>query len=110
MVSEETGVDAMGFNALLMVKDFDSQEFSIDERLMTNADVPTLAFRDLIPDPVNPFTGNSVDSSRKESPLCVYRDITVELDRTITTFDGGTWYSVHDDIRKAENWEKIEAP
>ena len=110
MVSEETGVDAMGFNALLMVKDFDSQEFSIDERLMTNADVPTRAFRDLIPDPVNPFTGNSVDSSRKESPLCVYRDITVELDRTITTFDGGTWYSVHDDIRKAENWEKIEAP
>ena len=46
------------FNPVLMVKDFGSTGFNIDECIMTNADVPYLATYGIIDNPVNPFTGN----------------------------------------------------
>lgn len=59
-------IDLMPFNALLLVKDFGSEgEMRTDLDFMTNADTPTLAFKDLIEDPVNPFTGNAVTDSAK---------------------------------------------
>ena len=58
----------MAYTALLLVKDFNSKEFSIDYTFMTNADIPTEAFRDLISDPVNPSTGNKVTNERKNDP------------------------------------------
>ena len=58
----------MYFNPLLMIKDFNSREFKIDYTFMTNADTPTEAFRDLISNPINPFTGNEITNERKHDP------------------------------------------
>ncbi|SCY09423.1 membrane protein insertase, YidC/Oxa1 family, C-terminal domain-containing protein [Lachnospiraceae bacterium XBB2008] len=60
--------DVMFYNALFMVKDFDSKEFSIDNSFMTNADTPSLAFEGLITDPINPFSGNQINSDSKFDP------------------------------------------
>ena len=66
---EDSGAlgDAMLYQALLMVKDFDSHEFSTDLSFMTNADTPALAFSGIIEDPVNPFTGKEINMSGKET-------------------------------------------
>jgi len=50
---------------LFMVKDFDSKEFTVSSEFMTNADVPTLATKDLIASPKNPFTGKDINSAEK---------------------------------------------
>ncbi len=62
---DEEWQEIMRFTSLLMVKDFDSDTFTVDPRFMTQADVPTLACDGLIGDPVNPFTGNPIDDSAK---------------------------------------------
>lgn len=105
----DDGHDTMFFNPLLMVKDFDSEGFVTSEEFMTNGDVPTLAMRDIIKNPTNPFTGNVIDSSRKEGK----QFIILSWDWDTNTNNGNTflpakWYSVHDDMRKKENW-KVEA-
>jgi hypothetical protein len=59
--------DTMGFNPLFMIKDFGSNEFSVSDEFMTCADVPSEAFKGIIDNPINPFTGNSIDESGKEA-------------------------------------------
>ncbi len=66
---EEDWENVLRFNALLMVKDFDSRTFTVDPQFMTHADVPTLALRGLIENPVNPFTGNPIDDAGKNDPV-----------------------------------------
>lgn len=56
---------ALSFNPLLLVKDFNDSKLKVDNRLMSNADTPTLAFKDLILNPKNPATGNPIDNSAK---------------------------------------------
>ena len=51
---------------MLLVKDFGATGFTTSDTFMTNADVPTLAMAGLIENPVNPFTGNPINSSFKE--------------------------------------------
>ena len=38
-----------------------------DNTFMTNADVPTIAFSGVVDDPVNPFTGNWINSDMKDN-------------------------------------------
>lgn len=103
---DEPGEDAMWYQALLMVKDFDSQTLTTDERLMTNADTPTLAMEGLIQNPVNPFTGNAISSEAKNAPeLHVFGSHEWHTDiNNGSTFLPGVWYAVHDDVRVADNW------
>lgn len=54
---------------LLMVKDFNSREYQVSDEFMTNADVPMLAMENVIDRPRNPYTGNIVDNSAKESTV-----------------------------------------
>ena len=72
--------DVMYYNPLLMVKDFNSKDFAVDNTFMTNADVPTLAFSDVIQDPVNPFTGKRINSDMKnnEEQYAMYTDWRIE--------------------------------
>ena len=65
LVSEDL-MDITWFNPMLLVKDFGSTGFEVDNRFMTEADVPALSLEDLITDPVNPYTGNPVDMTDKE--------------------------------------------
>lgn len=61
------GRDMALFFPLFMVKDFDSKEFVTSDEFMTHADVPSLATKDLIENPVNPFTGKPINSDAKNA-------------------------------------------
>ncbi len=101
--------DISSFYPLLMVKDFDSKEFVTSEEFMTNGDVPTLAMKDIIEDPVNPFTGKAINSDEKTAHK-QYVSSSWEWDIEInngTTYLPSKWYSVHDDMREVDNWELI---
>lgn len=59
--------DVEDYSALLMVKDFNSEKFTTSDEFMTNADVPTLAMKDLISNPKNPFTGKAINNNEKNA-------------------------------------------
>ncbi len=97
MIHEEGEIvtDLDMFTPLLMVKDFGDGEFTVSGEFMTNADVPVLAMKDLIKDPVNPYTGKPINNDQKtKRPQYVVED--------------KTWYSVHDDIYDMKNWDLID--
>lgn len=99
--------DVMSYNPLLLVKDFDSTEFTTDDRFMTNADVPTLAFDRLIIDPVNPFTGKAISNEAKQGEQYVI--LSNQWDTKVyhsNVLPAGQWYSVHDNIFDLNNWTK----
>lgn len=101
--------DISSFYPLLMVKDFDSKEFMTSEEFMTNGDVPTLAVKDIIEKPVNPFTGKVINSTEKTAHD-QYISSSWEWDIEInngTTYLPAKWYSVHDDMRVVDNWKLI---
>lgn len=55
---DTSGLITSSFNPILLVKDFDSHEFTVSDEFMTNAETPYLATEGIIDNPVNPFTGN----------------------------------------------------
>ncbi|MBO4242437.1 MAG: hypothetical protein J5883_04085, partial [Clostridiales bacterium] len=100
-------VSAEVYNPVLMVKDFDAEGFTVSNEFMTNADTPFLAVTGLIEDPVNPFTGNPVDTSYKddgEVTVFASHDFFIG-DNNGTAFIPGPWYYVSDDMRDIDNWE-----
>ena len=102
-------IDLLESNSLLMVKDFDSKEFTVDDQFMTNADTPTLAMQGIISNPVNPFTGNPINSAKKDEPTqtifyCYEWDT---AKNNGTTFMPGHWFTVHDDVFNRDNWEYL---
>ena len=108
--------DLNWFYPLLMVKDFGATEWKVSETFMTNADVPTLAFSDLISHPVNPATGRAVTADKKAAPVqYVLASTNFKLHQNQgNTFDAAPWYAVKEDVRKKENWslakESAELP
>ena len=107
-------LDIEGFNPLLMVKDFDSNEpFTTNNQFMTNADVPTLAMKGIIENPVNPFTGLPLSDERKnKGKLYVVDSANWSIYKNNgTTFDvgyDGRWWSVHDGIFDINNWKVVD--
>lgn len=95
---------------LLMFKDFGSEEFSVSDEFMTNADAPVLALTGAIDNPINPATGKLIDSSEKTAhPQYVYGNSFWALgEEGKKTYEGGVWFTVEDDMRKRENWTLIE--
>ena len=65
---QEHWSDTMVYNPLLLVKNFNATGFTIDNTFMTNADTPTLALKDIVENPVNPFTGSPINSDAKDAP------------------------------------------
>ena len=101
--------DMMILQCLMMVKDFDSKGFTVDQRFMTNADTPTLAMDGLIENPVNPFTGNPITDKMKYAGE---QHATYSFDFSVAKNNGYAfipckWFSVHDDVRDPDNWEYI---
>ena len=84
---QEHWSDTMGYNAFLMVKDYNAKGFTTDNTFMTNADTPILAFDQIVRDPVNPFTGVPVTDSKKDEPE--QHIVETEYD---TTINNGTTY------------------
>ncbi len=92
---------------LLLVKDFNSTEFTVSEEFMTTADVPTIATKDLIDNPVNPFTGKVINNSEKtehEQYIIMSDEYDVGVNNG-NTFLPARWARVKDDLWNRDNWE-----
>ena len=102
-------MDIEAYYPILLIKDFDSKEFTINDEFMTNADVPTYAMKDLIDNPVNPFTGNPVNNDIKyNGPQKVLGSEKWVVDENNgTQFMPGLWLSVETDMRDKNNWNVI---
>ena len=102
----------MAYNPLLLVKDFDSRGFTVSDEFMSNADTPTIAMKDIISDPVNPYTGSKINSQLKENGVIIlHSDGFPLLPEDYTEYlyeEGREWVRVKDNIFDAANWDKIE--
>lgn len=110
----DDGSDALlnvsSYFPLLMVKDFNSEGFHTSDAFMTNADVPAIALSGLINDPVNPFTGNPINSSEK---FAHDQFIIMSWERNFenngsTTFQPAQWARVRESIWNKENWTFLQ--
>ena len=104
--------DAMGVNPIMMVKDFGAEGMiRTSDQFMTNADVPTLAMEGIIDDPVNPFTGNRVNSDYKYEKDLLITTANLykvgENNGNVFELGGAPWYQVRDDIFIRDNWSRI---
>lgn len=106
---EPFDLDMLSFNCFLLVKDFDSKNFVVSNEFMTTADTPSLALNGLIENPVNPFTGNAIDSSSKgeSEQHIMYSSAWSTSENNGNTFLPGYWFAVKDNIFEAENWNYI---
>lgn len=100
------GENVESYYPLLMVKDFGATGFNVSDEFMTNADVPTLATKDCIDNPVNPFTGNPLNSDEKtahEQFIILSKEFRVGVNNG-NTFLPSAWASVKDDLWNRDNW------
>lgn len=99
-------------NPLLLVKDFNSKEFTISNEFMTNADTPTLAVDNLIRNPINPFTGRVINNDEKMPirKLLLHHIIGIQqniMEQPLIPLTGtGIPYTMIFLMKK--NWEMIE--
>ena len=102
-------LDASAYFPLLMVKDFDSEGFTTSHTFMTNADVSTLAVKDLLENPVNPFTNKPITNTEKTAhdqfiTMSYQSDVNINNG---TTYEASAWLSVKENIRNKDNWTYI---
>lgn len=104
--SDGETVDLMKYNPVLIVKDFDSDSFEINDSFMTNADVASLAVDNLIDKPVNPFTGNLISDQKKyeNSQHIFMSDNYMVHVNNGKKYIPGRWMYVSDNIFDIDNW------
>lgn len=103
-------IDLQKYASLFMVKDFYATGFEISDEFMTVADVPTYAVKDVIDNPVNPFTGNAINNDEKYAhPQLITTSDNFMVNLKRYTFDttGTKWYSIKDNIYEASNWKEV---
>lgn len=115
-----SGALADGFNPdhlnpMLLVKDFNSHgEIKTDLEFMTNADVPLLLMKDIVENPVNPYTGNKMDDTiKKERGAIVTTNSSWSPDQhgaNEFSIKENEWYTVKNNIFDIENWKKGRQP
>ena len=115
MIMKNPKIDVEWCNPLLIVKDFNSNAYSTSTEFMTNADVPTIALKNIIENPKNPFTGKEINSADKTAyPQLItsshHSSAHYHANGERPAFDtsDGHWFSVHDDIFKEENWKQLD--
>ena len=107
----DDGTDMEGATPLLLYKDFGAHGFTSSDEFMTNADTPSLAMKDIISHPVNPFTGNEVTTANKTSEpqyitsshlFSILESNTADM----TQFDtsDGKWFTVSGNIYDKTSW------
>jgi YidC/Oxa1 family membrane protein insertase len=116
------GSTLQSYNPLLMFKDFSPGDDrgetargekagpAVDYSFMTNADAVFFALKDIIADPVNPFTNEKLEPDKAEGAkittigaLSSYRH-----SRYRYTIHRGQWMAVHSNIFDPANWEILE--
>jgi YidC/Oxa1 family membrane protein insertase len=94
--------------ALLMFKDFAAQgELAVDEQFMVNADTPLLATKEIIANPVNPFTGKKL-KAEKDGGVTITSSQNFTKTQPKYQYDIGPneWLHVRDSVFRPENWKK----
>jgi len=110
--SEELEIYGLGdmelFCPLLLVKDFNSTEFTVSEEFMTNADVPVLALSGIVENPVNPFTGKAINSDEKyaHEQFIIESDLWNVNKNNGNCFASSSWLAVKDSIWDKSNWRR----
>ena len=96
------------FNSLLLVKDFNANgPMKTDTTFMTNADVPSLAMKELIKNPINPFTGNAIaETDKKDKPQLILIGRVQDKNKNEIEINTQNTYYVHDNIFDEKNWNK----
>ena len=112
---ERIRMNVNSFNPLFMVKDFDEHGFTVSYEFMTNADTPTIALEGIVENPVNPYTGNPINSEEKyahdQMVTTSWHHNVIDNHRgTVFETGDGYWYSVHDNIFERDNWTLIQGP
>ncbi len=109
----EDRANMYGYNCLMMVKDFNDEGFTTVDDFMTNADTPTLAMDGLIENPVNPYTGNAVNSDAKnadELHMLGSTDNNI-MQNNGTRFKDAQWYGLkNQNALNMSNWRLIDDP
>jgi arylsulfatase A-like enzyme len=98
------------YNCLLMVKDFGaSGDVRTDNTFMTNADVPLLAVRDIVENPVNPFTGAPLAEDKADGVTITTSHLWEISKQKKYTFDikPNEWLHVRDNIFDLANWGRV---
>jgi YidC/Oxa1 family membrane protein insertase len=101
------------YNPLLLYKDFNSLGIlNTDETFMTNADTPLLAVKNIIANPVNPFTGKPLAEDKKDGVTISTMRLTDFNDHSKYTYNipNNAWLHVRDNIFDPSNWERISLP
>lgn len=107
MFGDKKYEDAVLFNPLLLVKDFNSNDFKIDDEFMTNADVAYLATKDIIDNPTNPYTGKQISNNAKYGEQIVYyTDTSLGYGRNV--FEPQAVFSNYGNIFNKNNWKIIK--
>lgn len=103
--------DAMGYNPVLLYKDFGSSEpFETDYTFMTNADTPYLAMHGIMDNPINPFTSRPVFyPDAKDADMHIMYTDRWSLDgNTEKVFTNTIWYSLsNQNIFDKNNWSEV---
>jgi len=98
------------YAALLMVKDFNSHgKLKIDDSFMTNADVPSLALKDIVNSPINPWTGKLIKSD-KANGITLTTSILYDVSKHPKykfNIQPNEWLHVHDNIFEPSNWSQV---
>lgn len=104
--NDEGMLDLGRYYPLLMIKDFDSREFTVSHEFMTTADVPVLAAEGLIEDPVNPYTGRKLTSDEKTAhpQYVILSQDWDTMKNDGKTFMPARWASVKENLWDMENW------
>ena len=106
--NEKLNKDYTSYNPILFFKDFNAKDsLKFDMTFMTNADTPLFAVKDIIYNPVNPFTNKDITKQTKKSKVRIYTDIrhTPDYYRGTTCLEKGLNYiEVHDNIFDDNNW------
>ena len=110
----ENGLNIEGFQALLMMKDFNASGFKEDNTFMSNADVPALAIYGVLSDYHNPFTGNIVGMEGKSKGVMATNSHNYTLDGKKLGAAGyafdisdGKQYRVSENAYDPECWDEI---
>jgi hypothetical protein len=99
------------YNPLLMVKDFYAAgTLIVDDSFMTNADTPFFALRDIVADPVNPFTQTPLvpDKARGIAITTIGALSSYRHSRYRYTIGADEWLHVRGTIFDIHNWTKGE--
>jgi len=100
------------YNPLLLVKDFNSHgRLSENRDFMTNADVPLIALKGIVANPVDPFTGNPLSSDYKKDGVYItinHQPQVADHGKYKFNIKPNQWVLVKDDIRESENWKLVK--